>query len=115
MRLFGRQDALLIAALTTALIIIFSSSISRLLDYAREIERESGLTLLPALVLLTVAYFIHQLRRHHEVQAQAAAAEAATRDAEHRAGELERLVAFGQALGRSLDFESIRVAICQQL
>lgn len=115
MRLFGRQDVLLIAALTTALVIIFSSSISRLLDYAREIERESGLTLLPALVLLTVAYFIHQLRRHHEVQAQAAAAEAATRDAEHRAGELERLVAFGQALGRSLDFESIRVAIGQQL
>lgn len=115
MRLFGRQDLLLIAALTTALIIIFSSPISRLLDYVRQIERESGLTLLPALVLLTAAYFIHQFRRHHQMQAQAAAAEAATREAERRAAELERLVSFGQALGRSLDFESIRLVVGQQL
>jgi len=40
MKLFGRQDLLLIGALTTALIVIFSSPISRLLDYAREIERQ---------------------------------------------------------------------------
>ena len=40
MKLFGRQDFLLIAALTTALVIVFSSSISRLFDYAREIERQ---------------------------------------------------------------------------
>ena len=63
MRFFGRQDLLLIAALTTALVIVFSSSISRLLDYAREIERQSGLTLVPALVLLTGAFFFHQYRR----------------------------------------------------
>ncbi|MDO8678089.1 MAG: hypothetical protein Q7R30_05935 [Acidobacteriota bacterium] len=99
MKFFGRQDLLLIAALTTALIIVFSSSISRLLDYAREIERQSGLTLLPALVLLTGAYFIHQLRRRHQMLAQAAAAQAATREAQHRAEELERLVQFGQGLG----------------
>ena len=49
------------------------------------------------------------------MQAQAAAAEAATRAAQHRAEELERLVAFGQALGRSLDFDSIKVAIGQHL
>lgn len=56
MKLFGRQDLLLIGALTTALVVIFSKPISRLLDYAREAERQSGLTLLPALVLLTVAF-----------------------------------------------------------
>jgi diguanylate cyclase (GGDEF)-like protein len=115
MKFFGRQDLLLIAALTTALIIVFSSSISRLLDYAREIERQSGLTLMPALVLLTGAYFIHQLRRRHQVQAQAEAAQAATREAQHRADELERLVLFGQSLGNALDFDSIRVAIGQHL
>ena len=49
------------------------------------------------------------------MQAQAAAAEAATREAERRAAELERLVSFGQALGRSLDFESIRLVVGQQL
>jgi len=115
MKLFGRQDLLLIGALTTALIVIFSSPITRLLDYAREIERQSGLSLLPALVLLTVAFLFHQYRRNHQDQAKAAAAEIATKAAQHRADELERLVAFGQALGRSLDFESIRVAIGQHL
>src|SRR6187431_654450 len=115
MKLFGRQDLLLIGALTTALIVIFSTPISRMLDYAREIERQSGLTLMPALVLLTAAFFFHQYRRNHQQQAKADAAMLATKEAEHRAEELERLVALGQALGRSLDFDSIRLAITQHL
>ena len=115
MKFLGRQDLLLIAALTTALIIVFSSSISRLLDYAREIEQQSGLKLMPALLLLSAAYFVDQLRRRHHMQAQAEAAQAATREAQHRAEELERLVQFGQDLGRSLDFDSIRAAIGQHL
>jgi diguanylate cyclase (GGDEF)-like protein len=115
MRFFGRQDMLLIAAFTTALVIVFSSSISRALDYAREIERQSGLTLMPALVLLTGAFFFNQYRRNQQQQTTADAAMLATKEAEHRAEELERLVAFGQALGRSLDFDRIRVAITQHL
>jgi diguanylate cyclase (GGDEF)-like protein len=115
MKIFGRQDLLLIAALTTALVIVFSSSISRGLDYVREIERQSGLTLMPALVLLIAAFFFHQYRRFHQQQAKAHAAELATKDAEQRAEELERLVAFGQALGRALDFDSLRVAVGQHL
>ena len=115
MKLFGRQDLLLIGALTTALIVIFSSPISRMLDYAREIEKQSGLTLIPALVLLMVAFVFHQYRRNAQEHAKAAAAEAATRAAQHRAAELERLVSFGQSLGRSLDFDSIRVAIGSHL
>ena len=115
MKLFGRQDLLLIGALTTALIVIFSSPISRMLDYTREIERQSGLTLIPALGLLTVAFLFHQYRRNHQDQAKAAAADLATKVAQHRADELERLVGFGQALGRSLDFDAIRMAIGQHL
>ena len=115
MKIFGRQDLLLIAALTTALVIVFWSPISRGLDYAREIERQSGLTLIPALVLLTAVFFFHQYRRTHQQQAMAHAAELATKDAQHRAEELERLVGFGQALGRALDLDSIRVAVGQHL
>ncbi len=55
MNLFGRQDMLLIASLTAAVVMIFSTSISRLLDYIRDIENRSGLTLLPALVLIARA------------------------------------------------------------
>jgi diguanylate cyclase (GGDEF)-like protein len=115
MSIFGRQDFLLIAAFIAAIVMIFSSSISSLLDYIREIENRSGLTLLPALVLLIGAFYINQMRRSHLEQAKAEAAELATREARHRAEELERLVTFGQALGRSLDFDSIRVATTQHL
>ncbi|MDP2390708.1 MAG: diguanylate cyclase, partial [Acidobacteriota bacterium] len=89
--------------------------ISRMLDYAREIEKQSGLTLIPALALLMVAFLFHQYRRNAQEHAKAAAAEAATRAAQHRAAELERLVSFGQSLGRSLDFDSIRIAIGSHL
>jgi len=115
MKFFGRQDLLLIGALTTALVIVFSSSISRLLDYAREIERQSGLTLIPALVLLTGAFLFHLYRRNQQEHARTEAALLATKDAEQRAEELERLVTFGQALGRSLDADSIRVPVSQHL
>ena len=115
MNLFGRQDMLLIAAFTAAVVMIFSTSISRLMDYIRDIENRSGLTLLPALVLLTGAFVLHQVLRRHQQQAKAVAAELAAKEAEHRANELERLVTFGQALGRSLDFDSIRVAVTQHL
>lgn len=115
MKIFGRHDLLLIAALTTALIIVFSSSISRLLDYARASERQSGLTLLPPLFLLMGVYFFHRFRRRHQMQAQAEAAQAATGEAQHRADELERLVQFGQSLGNALDFDSIRMAVGQHL
>jgi diguanylate cyclase (GGDEF)-like protein len=115
MKLFGRQDLLLVGALTTALIVIFSKPISRLLDYAREIERQSGLTLMPALVLLTVALLFHLYRRNHQEQAKAEAAEMTAKAAQHRAEDLERLVAFGHALGRALDVASIRAAIGQHM
>ncbi len=115
MNLFGRQDALLIAALTGALLIVFSSTISQLLDNIREIENRSGLTLLPALFLLIGAFVLHQFRRNHQQQAKAEAAEEATKAAQHRADELERLVTFGQALGRTHDFNSMNVAVAQHL
>ena len=115
MKLFGRQDLLLIGALGAALLVVFSSTITRLLDYAREIERQSGLTLLPALILLTVAFVFHLFRRHYLDQAKAEAVAVAGKAAQHRAEELERLVAFGQALGRAHDFDAIRAAIGQHL
>ena len=112
---FGRQDLLLIAAFAAAVVMIFSTSISRLLDYVREVETRSGLTLLPALMLLTGAFVLHQYLRSHQQQAKAEAAEHAAKDAEQRAEELERLVTFGQALGRALDFDSIRIAVSLHL
>lgn len=115
MKIVRRQDRWLIAALTAAMVIVFSSTISRGLDYVREIERQSGLTLMPALVLLVVAFVFHLYRRNQLESARTLEAQLATREAEHRAEDLERLVQFGQALGRALDFDSIRTAVTQHL
>ncbi len=115
MRLFQRLDAPLVVGLTAALVIIFATPISRLLDYAREMERKSCLTLVPALVVLTVVFLLHLVRSRHEVQARAAAAEAARREAERRTAELERLVVFGHAIARDLDHNAIRAAVVQHV
>jgi diguanylate cyclase (GGDEF)-like protein len=115
MRVVGKQNLLLLVGFSTALVIVFSKPIARLFDYAREVEQQSGLTLLPALFLLTGVLTLHQLVKKNQSQAQAAAAQVATDAAEKRAGELERLVSFGQALGRALDFDAIRVAIGHHL
>jgi diguanylate cyclase (GGDEF)-like protein len=115
MRVFSRQDLLLVGGLSLALIIVFSAPISRLLDMARDVERQTGLTLIPALMLLTVVYVFHHLRKRQDSDAAAAAANAARAIAEQRAEELERIVVFGQALSRSLDLEAIRSAAAQHL
>lgn len=115
MRLFQRQDAILLAGLAVAGLVLFSPSISHLLDLTRQVERERGLALLPALVVLTGVFIFHQLRRWFQVQAKATAAEAAHAAAEDRVQDLERLVLFGHALARSLDSEAIRSAVSQHL
>jgi diguanylate cyclase (GGDEF)-like protein len=115
MSVFGHRDFFLIAAFAAAVVVIFSSSIQRLLDYVRSVEVETGLTLLPALVLLVGGFLFHQIRRNQQQQAKAEAAELATKEAQRRAEELERLVTFGQALGRALDLDSIRMAVAQHV
>jgi diguanylate cyclase (GGDEF)-like protein len=115
MRLFESRDALLLGGLTAALIIVFASPISRLFDYIGEIERQTGLTLLPALVILMGVFIFHLMRKRHAMQSQAAVAEVAKREAERRTSEIQRLVAFGHAVARALDHDAIRSAISQHL
>ena len=115
MRLGGRQDIYLLVVLTGAVFAIFSRPLGRVLDYAHQIDQSRGLQLLPGLVILAVAFIFHQVRKRHEMRLQALAAAAEMRQATARASEMERLVAFGQALARSLDHESIRSAAAEHL
>lgn len=115
MRAGGRQDMLLLAGLAIALLIVFSGPLLRVLEYTREVEERTGLQLVPALVLLVAVFVIHLLRKRGEMHATALAAQAAKQAAEERARELERLVAFGHALARSLDRGAIRAAVLQHL
>ncbi|HTM03268.1 MAG TPA: GGDEF domain-containing protein [Vicinamibacterales bacterium] len=108
MRLFGRNDVMLLGALAIALFIVFSGAIAHVLDYVREIEHSTGLQLIPALVILATVLIFHQLRERQEVHATALGAEESARQATARVAEMQRLVAFGQALARSLNDASIR-------
>jgi len=115
MKIFGRQDLLPLAGLAAAILILFSAPLSRVLSYARRVEEDSGLSLVPALVLLAVIFGYHEIRKRHFAHTEASVVEAQRQESERRAEEVERLIAFGQALGRSGDFESIRVSIAQHL
>jgi diguanylate cyclase (GGDEF)-like protein len=115
MNLVDRRDRVLLAGLAIALIVVFSRPIQYLLNLAREVEQNSGLALVPALIILTVVLFFHQQGKRLEAKTQAAAAAADTIQAEARAAEMERLVNFGQALARSLDLDAIRDASVQHL
>ena len=115
MNLIGRQDRVLLAGLAVALIVVFARPIRVLLDLAREVEQNSGLALVPALIILTAVFVFHQRGKRQEAKAQAAAAEADAQRAVSRATELERLVTFGQALGRSLDLDALRDVVQHHL
>lgn len=115
MKIFGRQDILPLVGLAAAIVVLFSAPISRLFSLARQVEEQSGLSLVPALVMLAVVLIFHELRKRHQAQTAAAVAETVRREADVRMEEIERLVAFGQALGRSSDFDAIRVSIARYL
>src|SRR5688572_19462048 len=115
MSFIGRQDRMLLGGLAAALIVIFTPQIIFLLDLARQVEQSSGLALTPALLILVVVFLLHQQGKRQEEQTRALTAEADAEQAEHRAAEMERLVTFGQALGRSLDIDAIRDVVVQHL
>jgi len=108
MRLGSRNDAVLLGGLTVALFVGLSSRIGRLLDYAHDIDHATGLQLLPALVILTGVFILHLVRKRQQLNSE-------TRQATARVEEMERLVAFSQALARSLDLESIKGAVTEHL
>ena len=69
---------------------------------------------MPALIILIVLFMFHQQGKRQESRTQAVAAEAEAKQSEARAAELEQLVVFGEALGRSLDLDAIHDVVVQQ-
>src|SRR5258708_1460820 len=116
MGVVGHRDRTLIGGLAVALLVIFARPIEHYaVTFAREAEATSGLALVPALIILTLVFVFHAQNKRQDARAEAAAAAALAQEAEARAQELERLGNFGEALPRSLDLESIRDVVVQQL
>lgn len=115
MALVRSQDRVLLVGLLVALLVVFVKPVEYVLELAADVHRTSGFDLLPALLILTVVFIVHQRSKHQEAKALAATSAAVARQAETRAAEMERLVAFGQALARSLDVDAIREVVQQRL
>ena len=110
MRLFGRNDLVLLSGLAVALYVLFYQPLQHMFDFVREIERTYQVQLLPALMILVGLFVVHQYRKREEVRVSALTSAAAAAEAISRSEEMERLIAFGQAIARSLTEESIKSA-----
>lgn len=115
MRVIGRQDPFLFAGLVFALVVVFQRSLLDVFAAATEVEQTYGVSLRPALLILTVMFVFHQYATRREMKAEASAAATEARLARARAEELERLMVFGQALSRALTTEAVREAVVRHL
>ena len=115
LRLTDRRDRLLLAGFAVALITAFDRTIAFLLQLATEVEASYGVRLVPALVVLTVIFIVHQHSKRQEMRSEAARVAREGQVAHERAEELERLSAFGQALAGALTVDAIQAALWRHL
>ncbi len=115
MNLVTRGDRVLLIGLAIAVMVVFARPMRYVLDAARDVEQHTGLALIPGLIILSLVFIFHQQAKRHEAKTEAAALEVEALQAQTRTAELERLVFFGQALGRSLAFDTIREVVIQHL
>lgn len=116
MRLIDRRhDGPLAIGLIAGTVVVFQQPLRWLLDLASDVEQRYNLDLIPALVVLSVVFVLHQSRKRQEMKAHAMAAAAEARLERERATELEQLVTLGRSLANSLDFAAVRQAIWRHL
>ncbi len=109
MKVIGRSDDIvLLGGLILALLVIFSQAVENLLEFFRSIDQGRGLRLFQALLIIVTVFVFHQVRKRQLMRVAANHSAAEAREATERAAELERLVAFGQTIARSLDDEAIQ-------
>lgn len=103
MRLFDRTDSALAVALVAAAIVTFEQPLGRITDLASAIDARYHIALFPGLTVLSVAFGLHQYRKRQQARDTAKAAVIDADNARVRSAELDRLVAFGRALGSALE------------
>src|SRR2546430_11276515 len=115
MNFLSRQDRMLLGGFAVAMAVVFARPIQYVFDLARDVERNSGLALVPALIILSVVFVFHQQGKRQEAKAHVAAAEADAQQADLRAAEMERLGTFGEGLRGPLELDALRDAVAQPL
>ena len=115
MRLISRHDTSLAMGLIIGAIVIFQQPLHVFLDIARDLELRYHVDLIPALTIMSGVFIFHQYRKRQVGKAEALAAAADALRARARAEELERLVAFSQALANVLDLPSLQQVLWRYL
>ena len=115
MRLISRTDTPLAAGLVVGALVLFHQPLRFVLDWARNIEGDYHLDLVPALVILTAMFAFHELRKRRQSQAETMTAAAQAQQHLARTKELEALVAFGRTLASALDMQGLQYAVSKCL
>ncbi len=95
--------------------VIFQRPIRSLLEMIHEFEVVNGLTLLPGLIILLVAFAFHYQSNRERQRVEGAAAAARAEFNRERTVELARIVSFGQASAKLRDIEGLREMLRQHL
>jgi diguanylate cyclase (GGDEF)-like protein len=108
MRLLDRHDASLSIALVAGTLVMFQKPLHIIIETAHDVELQYNIDLLPGLVVLIGTFGFHQYRKRQQAKTAAEHAAAEAAQERQRSSELERLVAFGSALGSALDGPALR-------
>jgi diguanylate cyclase (GGDEF)-like protein len=115
MRLIGRDDTILTAALIASTAIIFRQPLHDVLNAIHDVESRLNLDLLPALLLLIVAFSFHQYGKRVEARTTARTAIADATLARAQAHVLQQLMAFSRALTTALELPALRGVLATHL
>jgi diguanylate cyclase (GGDEF)-like protein len=97
-------------------LVLVSDHVLQALDWVtRQAEQQLSLQLGPAVVLSSAAFAWYQWQRRREVVVDAERVSTAIKEATSRADEMSRLVAFGHALTRFPDLDSVKAAALAHL
>jgi diguanylate cyclase (GGDEF)-like protein len=114
-RLIRRNDASLAVGLIAGTVVIFQRPLRFVWDAARVVQEHYHVDLLPALTIFAVVFVFHEARKRQQARADALIVAAEAAQARLRSAELERLMAFSQALANALDQTTLQQALWRYL
>jgi diguanylate cyclase (GGDEF)-like protein len=114
-RLITRNDATLVIGLIAGTVMIFQRPLRFIWEAAVVVQERYHVDLLPALTIFGGVLIFHEARKRQQARAEALVAAAQAAQDRMRSAELERLMAFSQALANALDPMSLQQALWRYL
>jgi diguanylate cyclase (GGDEF)-like protein len=114
-RLITKNDTSLVVGLIAGTIVIFQQPLRRVWQTALDVQDRYHVDLLPALTIFAGVLIFHEARKRQQAKADARALTAEAAQARLRSAELERLMAFSQALANSLDPTTLQQVLWRYL